>query len=259
MGSSPSTRRLADIGAEAVLIAGGGRAILLQLANPAIGHAIARHSDFSTDPLRRLRHTLTFVYALVYGTPDQVEFVRDRVNRAHSPVRSPAGDGGQVYAAGDARLQLWVAATLYDTAVRVRELLVGPLDDPELDAVYEDYAIVGTSLQLEPGMWPRDRAAFAEYFSAELATLSVDSTVLAVSRALLRPPTGPLWLRASMPLARLVTTGLMPSRLRDAFELPWSARRARHYERTMQLLAVINRMLPRRVRQWPMRYLLARV
>ena len=63
MSEALSERRLADVGAEAVLIAGGGCAILLQLANPAIGHAIARHSDFVTDPLRRLRNTLTYVYA----------------------------------------------------------------------------------------------------------------------------------------------------------------------------------------------------
>ncbi len=252
------TRRLADIGAEAVLIAGGGRAILLQLANPAIGHAIARHSDFVADPLKRLRHTLTFVYALVYGTPTQTRRVREFVDAAHAPVRSPLGETPG-YDARDARLQLWVAATLYDTAVMVRERLVGPLSEAELDAVYEDYAIVGTSLQVEPGMWPRDRAAFAEYWSAAIAELSVDDTVLAVGRSLLHPPSVPLWLRVSMPLARLVTAGLLPAAVREAFRLPWDARRARRFERAMTIMAAVNRMLPRAIREWPKRHLLARL
>ena len=71
---------LRDIGAEAALLAGGGRAILLQLANPAVGHAVADHSNFTADPLRRLRNTLSYVYALVYGSPDQVPSGADLVS-----------------------------------------------------------------------------------------------------------------------------------------------------------------------------------
>jgi uncharacterized protein (DUF2236 family) len=51
------------IAAEAVLIAAGGRSILLQLADPAIGHGVADHSDFASRPVDRLRGTLTYVYA----------------------------------------------------------------------------------------------------------------------------------------------------------------------------------------------------
>ena len=254
----PPSRRLADIGAEAVLIAGGGRAILLQLANPAIGHAIARHSDFAHDPLKRLRHTLTFVYALVYGTAAQRERATTYVNRAHEPVVSTPG-AVPSYRATDAHLQLWVAATLYDTAARVQKLLVGTLSDAELDAIYRDYAIVGTALQVPPGLWPRDRAEFDIYWRAELARLSVDDTVLEVTRALLHPTSGPLWLRAAMPLGRLITAGLLPPAVRRAYELPWGPRRARRFRIAVVTMRTVNRMLPRRVREWPKDYLLARI
>ena len=36
-----------DVGAEAVLVAGGGRAILLQIAHPAVGRGVVDHSDFA--------------------------------------------------------------------------------------------------------------------------------------------------------------------------------------------------------------------
>ena len=252
------TRRLADIGAEAALIAGGGRAILLQLANPAIGHAIARHSDFARDPLTRLRHTLTFVYALVYGTPDQRARATARVNRAHAPVVS-TDDETPSYRATDAGLQLWVAATLYDTATQLHELLVGPLTDAELDAVYADYEVVGTALQVPPGIWPRDRAAFDEYWQAQLAQLTVDDEILRMTRALLHPRSGPVWLRAGMPLGRLLTAGLMPPFLRPAFGLPWGPRRARRFRMALRTLSAVNRMLPRRLREWPKNYLLRRL
>ncbi|MBC7723830.1 MAG: DUF2236 domain-containing protein [Burkholderiaceae bacterium] len=247
--------RLADVGAEAALIAGGGRAILLQLANPAIGHAVARHSDFVRHPLRRLQHTLTYVYALVYGTPAQVATVREMVNRTHERVRSEPGEM-PAYDATDAGLQLWVAATLYDTAVTLRHRLVGPLPDADLDAIYADYAVVGTALQVPDGAWPRDRTAFAEYWEAQLAVLSVDETVRATGHDLLHPHTGPLWMRAAMPLARVVTAGLLPPALREAYGLAWSPARERRFALALDTIAALNRVLPRRAREWPKNYLL---
>lgn len=250
MGSPHAARRLADIGADAVLIAGGGRAVMLQIANPAIGHAVARHSDFAAQPLRRLKHTLTFVYALVYGTPSQIAAVRTMVDRAHAAVRSTASTSPS-YDARDPELQLWVAATLYDTAVTVRQRLVGPLDEADLDAIYQDYAAIGLALQVPEGMWPRDRSAFAIYWEAQAGLLEVDDRVRGVARDLLHPKVGPIWLRAGMPLARLVTAGLLTPQLRAAFDLPWSVRRERRFERAMSLIARVNRILPRRMREWP--------
>jgi uncharacterized protein (DUF2236 family) len=54
-------RNVADIGAEGVLLAGAGRAILLQIANPAVGHGVAEHSDFSTRAFDRFRAPHTYV------------------------------------------------------------------------------------------------------------------------------------------------------------------------------------------------------
>ncbi|MCU1513742.1 MAG: hypothetical protein JWO10_832 [Microbacteriaceae bacterium] len=227
---------------EAVLLAGGGRAILLQLANPAIGHAVAHHSNFAADPLRRLRNTLTYVYALVYGTPSQVAAVRRMVQVAHAPVRSAT------YDASDARLQLWVAATLYDSAVTLYERLVAPLAPDDADLIYREYAVIGTALGMPAALWPADRAAFRAYWDSQLATLSVDDRVLAVSRDLLHPRTGPLWMRASMPLVRLVTAGQLPPQLREAYGLPF---RAARYERAMRWTARIYPRLPRGIRRWP--------
>ncbi|WP_165069762.1 oxygenase MpaB family protein [Marisediminicola senii] len=258
MDTTATPRGLRDVGSDAAIIAGGGRAVLLQLANPAIGHAVARHSDFVAHPTARLKHTLAYVYALIYGTDAQVHAVRSAVNRAHRPVKSPGG-AHPSYDATDPHLQLWVAATLYDTAMQLHQAVVSPLSEADLDAIYRDYSVIGTALQMPAELWPADRAAFAEYWNAQLEALSVDDTVRAVSRTLLHPTTGPLWLRAGMPLARLVTTGLLPPRLRAAYALPWTAARERRFDRAMATIRIVNRMLPRRVREWPKNYLLRRV
>ena len=236
---------LIDLAGEAVLLAGGGRAILLQLANPAIGHAVAEHSNFASDPLRRLRNTLTYVYALVFGTPAQAAAVTAMVNRAHAPVRS------ENYDASDARLQLWVAATLYDTATHIHERIFGPLSDEDADAVYREYSTVGTSLGMPASLWPVDRSAFHTYWQEQLPKLTVDDRVRAVSHQLLHPKTAPLWLRAVMPIARLTTAGLLDSELREAYALPWSARRERRFERLMRVTSRLYPRLPSRIRHWP--------
>lgn len=244
---------LKDIGAEAVLLAGGGRAILLQLANPAVGHAVADHSDFASDPLRRLRNTLTYVYALVFGTPQQVAAVRAMVQRAHAPVRS------KTYDASDAELQLWVAATLYETAASLHERVFGPLDDASADRVYQDYAAVGTALGMPAALWPADREAFDRYWQGRLAELEVDDRVRAVGAQVLHPASGPLWMRSLMPVARLATAGLLPPELRDAYALPWDERRQRRFDRTMDVTARLYPHLPARLRHCPKTYLLRRL
>ena len=93
---------IADLGAEAILLAGAGRAILLQLAEPGVGRGVAEHSTFTDRPINRLKGTLTYVYAVVYGTDEQVKEVRRRVNRAHAPVRRAADDESPGYNAYDA-------------------------------------------------------------------------------------------------------------------------------------------------------------
>jgi uncharacterized protein (DUF2236 family) len=244
---------LRDIGGEGVLLAGGGRAILLQLANPAVGHAVADHSNFAADPLRRLRNTLTFVYALVFGTPGQIAKVTAMVNHAHVPVRSES------YDANDSNLQLWVAATLYDTAVQVHELVLGPLSETEADDVYREYAVVGTALGMPPQLWPADRAAFRVYWDARVAELVADDRVRAVSRQLLYPATGPLWMRAAMPLVRVVTSGLLPAEVREAYGFQWTPADERRYNRTMRIAARVYPRLPRAIRYWPRDYLLRKL
>jgi uncharacterized protein (DUF2236 family) len=239
-----------DIASEAVLLAGGARAILLQIADLGVGAGVARHSDFARDPMRRLRNTLTYIYVVVYGTADDRARVTTMVDAAHRTVH------GAGYDAVDPRLQLWVAATLYDTAITVYESVFGPLPPDDADALYREYAVLGTALQMPAGLWPDNRAAFRAYWNSQLARLRVTDDTRGVARDLLHSRAIPWWLRASMPLARLVTAGLLTPSLRVAFELPWDARRQRRYGRAMRVVAALYPRLPRSIRHWPMRHYL---
>ena len=263
---SDRVRGIRDIAPESVLVLAGGRAILLQLANPAVGHGVARHSDFVSRPLARLHGTLSYVYAVTCGTPiDRAAAVR-RVALAHRPVHSDPADhasahhgaAGPAYNAFDPGLQLWVAATLYESATRMHDLVYGPLADADAESVYRDYGVLGTALQVPAGLWPADRAAFAEYWQRSRARLRVDDASLRVSRDLLHPVAAPLWLRAAMPLARFLTAGFLDAELRASFGLPWSDRHDRRFARTLRVMRAVYPRLPGRVRHWPARhYLLA--
>ncbi|MGR0160334.1 oxygenase MpaB family protein [Paenarthrobacter nitroguajacolicus] len=252
-------RGLADIGAEGVLLAGAGRAILLQIADPRVGHGVADHSDFAHRPQDRLRATLTYVYAVVYGTEEQVAAVRRAVNRAHAPVRREPDAASKGYNAFDADSQLWVVATLYDTAVTVYQEVHGQLDDETADLMYRDYARIGTALQLPPDKWPPDRAAFAVYWDAHVASLQPDEKARKIAQDLLYPAAAPALMRLAMPLARFLTAGLLPEHVRDGFGFEWGPGHARRFERTMRLVGRVYPRLPQRLRHWPRDYYLSQL
>ena len=253
--SDSPTPDIDTIAAEGVLIAGGGRAILLQIAHPQVGLGVATHSDFASDPLRRLRHTLSYVYVQVFGSELEQQMVRDLVEAAHNRVAG-IDDSGTPYSAHDPELQLWVAATLYDSAIRMHELVYGPLDDELAERVYRSYASLGTGLRMRAEQWPATRAAFADYWNEALTQLRVTPEARTVARALLAGTTLPVALRAAMPVGRLITAGTLPPALRSDYGLAWSSRHERRFRRCLSVIRMLYPHLPRWLRHWPKDHLM---
>ena len=235
---------------EGALLAGGARAILLQVAHPAVGRGVAEHSDFATRPLDRLRATLTYVYCVTFGTPEEVEAVTAAVTAAHRKVT------GTGYRATDPELQLWVAATLYDTALLVYEEMFGPLDPAIADTVYEQYAVLGTALQVPAGLWPTDRSAFGAYWQHMIDTLEVSDEARRVAHDLLAAKHAPLLLKAAMPANRFLTSAWLPEPIRRQYGLPWGNGQQRLYDALMRVSRPAYRLLPLPVREAPKAYYL---
>lgn len=252
-------KSLADVAPEAVLLAGAGRAILLQLANPAVGHGVARHSSFAADPMKRFHGTLSYIYALSNGTPAQRKSVQRQVQRAHRPVKSAAGARSPAYDAADPELQLWVAATLYDSACQSHDALFPALSAADAESVYQSYAVLGTALGMPAELWPASRADFAVYWERQLGLLSVDATVRDVATELLAAKQAPGWVKALMPLARYLTVGMLPPAVREMYEFSWSPRKERLLRALFAGTAVLMRITPRRMRHAPMKYYLKRL
>ena len=227
----------------------GARAILLQVAEPSVAAGVARHSDFAHRPVQRLRNTLTFAYAVVLGTPDDAARVARLVNRAHVPVAR----------ADDAALQLWVAATLYQTATTVHHRVFGPTTEALADDLYRAYSALGTSLQMTASLWPANRDEFATYWDSHVAGLSVTDDARQIAHDLFAPVTAPAWLRAALPLARLLTIDLLPTSIRAAYGFDWSPRNQRRADRAWGVIRFLVRVTPRRLRSWPSRHYLKRL
>jgi uncharacterized protein (DUF2236 family) len=236
---SVSFRRYA---ADGTVVLGGAAALLLQLGDPVVARGVAAHSAFARDPMGRLRNTLTYVYAIALGTPEQRRRVAALVDRAHTGVTG----------ATDPDRQLWVAATLVGVGIRAAELLRGPLDPALADEIVAAGAELATALQLPVAAWPTDRAAFERYWEEAVARLEVGDDARAVARDILHPRVVPWWARLAMPLVRGVTADLLPPRIRVAYDLP-SSRAA------VPVLRVLVRVAPRALRELPSRRLLGRL
>ena len=246
----PENAEMQRVAREGALLAGGARAILLQVAHPAVGRGVAEHSDFASRPLDRLRATLTYVYCVTFGTPEESEAVAAAVTAAHRKVT------GTGYRATDPELQLWVAATLYDTALLVYEELFGPLDPAVADNVYEQYAVLGTALQVPAGLWPSDRPAFGAYWQQMIDTLEVSAEARRVARDLLAAEHAPLLLRAAMPANRFLTTAWLPEPIRRQYGLAWREGDQRRYEWLRRFGSPLYRLMPAPLRELPKTYYL---
>ncbi|CAN5200675.1 oxygenase MpaB family protein [soil metagenome] len=238
-----------DVAAEALLLAGGARAILLQLANPGVGHGVAEHSDFAERPLDRLHGTLTYLYVVAFGTPDEIARVARHVGRAHAPVR---GDG---YDARDEALQLWVAATLYEGGVRMHELVYGELPAAQAQDLLDRGAAIATTLGVPRAAWPATPVDFAAYWQRCEADLRVDEVARGVAGALLHPRRGPWWFRLVLPPVRVLTAGLLSPELRAGYGLALGQRK---FDRLVGSLRAIYPRLPLSIRQAPKRHYLRR-
>ena len=242
-----------DVFREGVFLVAGARAILLQIAHPAVGAGVAQHSDFVHRALGRLHGTLSYLYALHYGSPDDVRAVRRRVNRAHGPVRGPG------YSAFDPELQRWVAATLTQSMLQLYEGAFGPMTPEQADDLVDRSRVVGTSLQMADASWPADRAAFDAYWDEQVSRLHVTPEARRVAHDLLGGAIAAWYLRPFGPYLRLMTAGLLPPSLREPFGFRWSERQQARFDRALSRTFAVYRLLPARVRTSPSRFYLAQV
>lgn len=247
MGDMPEIT-LADVAQEACVLLGAGSAILLQVAMRPVGLGVCEHSTTLDRPVDRLRTTLTYVYVMALGTPEEQRAVARMVNRVHGPVRSEGR-----YDAFDPGLQLWVAATLAHEGPRIHEQVFGAMDPASRERVHRESAVYATALQVPADDWPSDMAEFHDYWVRTLRTLEPDPAVQTFARRLLSTRGQPVLVRMLLPLQSLMARGGVPPEVRGVLGLPWSRVDRIAYAAFWMAFPTVYRRLPPPVRTLPAR------
>ena len=263
---------------ENVLFVGAPRALLLQLAHPAVLSGVMQHSQVAADPLGRSLRTFEAMYTLTLGDLESALRVIRMVWKRHQVVRGSvlretrSSEAGAAYHATDPRLMLWVWATLHDTSVRMFETFVRPLSVDERARLHDE----GKVIQLAFGIPEADIPPTPQEFDAYVARM-LDGPVLDVPQAardqwdllLRQPPSGGLVGALMLPnrravnllidgspvrllapaVARLLAAGTLPPRLREGYGLKWSTSDAALFKVLVEGVRQSIRLLPK-----PLRY-----
>lgn len=200
--------------------------VIMQLANPGVGYGVARSTveDGRLDkhPIKRARTTGAYLSVAVFGSADDRRQFRQAVNRQHVQVRSDA-DSPVEYDAMNVDLQLWVAACLYVGWEDIYERVHGPLTGADRETFYQQGKVCGTTLQMPAEAWPPTRAAFADYWDEQTATISISDEVrdfllgianFDYAHPVIKKRYGPVKYRR--------TIGYLPQPFREAMRVPWT-------------------------------------
>lgn len=224
---------------------GAGRALLLQVAHPAVGQGVADHSDFQRDPFTRLFGTLEAVVAVVFGERALAEDMGRAISRVHDRVTGPS------YRANDIENLAWVQATLTDSALWGLERLLGPLPALTADAFCADMAEVGSVFGCPVDAQPTTRRDLDAYVAEQIAGFPGGEVHRRLAADIVRPRLTPLLgvpLTPALALHGLIATGAAGPELRAVLDLGWDRRRQRRVDRVLDTAGAVMRRTPRTLR-----------
>jgi uncharacterized protein (DUF2236 family) len=248
------------VASEPAPLLGAGRALLLQVAHPAVAQGVTDHSEFQSNPFKRLIGTLEGAYSVVFGSEELAAGVGRRIRWIHDHVTGPT------YRANDPENLLWVHATLLDTMLVCYEKFVGPLPATDQETLYQEMTRVAEVFGCPRDAQPDTMADFRTYFEHTVNSLEVTDAGRQLAQDIVRPglPVVPRPLRAALTPAlaifRLTAIGMTPERLREQFGFRWDPRRQQRLDRLERAVSAAFRVTPRPARTGPVqlqgRYLL---
>ncbi|MEU8343424.1 oxygenase MpaB family protein [Spirillospora sp. NPDC048832] len=238
----------------------GGATGLLQLMYPPLGTAVAEQSGFLDDPFGRIWRSVPQIWATIFE-PDGPERAR-RIRDLHLDIKGVDSSGRRFHAL-DPETFWWAHATFTWHMFRTAELFfpAGALTAADRERLYAEtvawYARYGVSMRPVPS----DYAAFGETFDAfcaerlEMTAPAARSIEIARTDGIGAVPFVPSpAIRAARPVLRplgtLVAIGCLPEAVRSRFDIEWSAREQRRFDRMAALVRASARLVPRRLDRW---------
>jgi uncharacterized protein (DUF2236 family) len=242
------------VSSEGALLLGGGRALILQVAEPRVAAGVGSFSNYREAPWRRLYRTIDVTSRIVFGDPESSRRAAAGLQRVHRRVTGE-DDSGRRYRALDPGLLMWVQATLIDTSLLVYDRYVRPLSEDDRAAYYEQMKPVSEAYGIPTRHQPRDWAAFREYFAGMLeGGLRVTEITRDVADAVINPELplpARLPARPAVEAVRLLTIGTLPQGLREGLGLGWGPLRGRLLDASQGTIRRLLRVTPGPLRQFP--------
>jgi len=237
---------------ENALFLGGLRALLMQIAHPAVAAGVASHSSFRVDPVGRSLRTFGLVHEVTFGDLDGALGAARQIFARHSVVRGKILDDpqGARYRANDPKLLYWVLATLLDSGRIAYRAFVGPIDAEQERRLHGEERLLALLFGIPDETLPPDLEAFQRYMTGmiEGEGLAVGPTARELCAALLARLPGP---RAVREGTLHLTVSLLPERLRRAFGLSLTAAELDRARRWQDQLRRWYGRLPESVRYLP--------
>jgi uncharacterized protein (DUF2236 family) len=243
---------------ESVILLGGARAVLMQLAHPLVAMGVSAHSDYMIDPFGRAKRTFVLGEILTFGSQEKARQAAHTINRKHLlvhgelPLDAGVFSQGTRFDARDPELLLWVHATLVDTWLLCYNLFIGSLTDVEQDRYYQESKEVAHLLGLLPDKMPNRIIDLRQYVDdmvhSEFLVATPQSRQLA--HQLLFPP-APTIFRLLMHLNLQITSALLPQPIREIYGLEWNNRRQTIFDFSARGMRTIIPRLPVYFRELP--------
>jgi uncharacterized protein (DUF2236 family) len=212
-----------EMNREQVLLLGGGRVLLMQIAHPMIAEAVYNHSYVFQKPILRLHRTLSLTFAIVYATKPEADAAVAEIERAHRPAVGKLADAigkheaGAAYNPRNPRQALWVWATLVEGAVAMYERLVAPVESGVKEEFYADSTTFAHLLGIRENYLPNSYVALVNYMDEAIAAQEVHVSEKARAIApFITAQSIPVVNVLTYPLSRF-TVGLLPEAIREQY------------------------------------------
>ena len=246
---------------EPLLLLGGGRALLVQVAHPLVAQGAIEHSNYAEDPYGRLLRTIEWVTVVAFGTTAEAERACAQVTAMHRRVRgrlpsdgaTAAHPRGRAYSGLSPALLRWVHASFVDTMLRSHDAFIGGLRDADRDVFVREWNQVATLMKVPPRLHFDSDAQLRAYIAEEVASgravAGPGSKV--VARTVLRPPVPTPLLRPAMDTLAFASVGLLPAPLRGSYGILWTPAHTAAHAALCRWLRTGRRLLPSRLRRSP--------
>lgn len=222
-----------------IMVFSGMRALILQLAHPAVARGVADHSNFKTDTYGRARRTFTAMNKLFFGDVKTALTISKGLYRMHAAI------GGQVdnqsYQANEPHLLLWVLATLVEATFFAFECGGQPLSLSQKRAFYEESKTTALLMGIPMDVYPPNLEAFQDYFNKMISgnQLVINETTKEITNAIFQTPfTIPYF-------NRLMAAATLPRKIRDRLGLKFEQKEKFLFKVFKKIVTGLIRLTPK--------------